>query len=113
MMLPDLTSPATQTVLPMNDSLYGAAHLELDRQGPVVVSLPADADGRYYSVSVMDGNFTNVLHLGPRWSGRGAVEVLLAPPGWDGAAPDGLRVVESPTASVCLLQPHPRARHRG
>ena len=31
MMLPDLTSPATQTVLPMNDSLYGATHVELDR----------------------------------------------------------------------------------
>ena len=103
MMLPELTSPATRTVLPMNDSLYGAAHLELDRQGPVVVALPADTDGRYYSVSVMDGNFTNVLHLGPRWSGRDAVEVLLVPPGWDGEAPEGLRVVESPTASVCLL----------
>ncbi len=25
------------------------------------------------------------------------------PPGWDGESPEGLRVVESPTASVCLL----------
>lgn len=103
MMLPDLTSPATQTVLPMNDSLYGAAHLELDRQGPVVISVPPDPDGRYYSVSVMDAHFNNAVHLGPRWTGRGAVEVLLVPPGWDGAAPNGIRVVEAPTVSVCLL----------
>lgn len=103
MMLPALTSPSTQTVLPMNDSLYGAAHLELDRQGPVVVSLPRDDDGRYYSVTVMDAHFTNVAHLGPRWTGRDAVDVLLVPPGWSGQAPAGIRVIECPTASVCLL----------
>ncbi len=28
MMLPHLTTPSTQTVLPMNDSLYGAAHVD-------------------------------------------------------------------------------------
>ena len=103
MMLPDLTSPATQTVLPMNDSLYGASHVELDRQGPVILTLPADHDGRYYSVSVMDAHWNNTLHLGPRWSGRDRVEVLLVPPGWQGQAPAGMRVVESPTVSVCLL----------
>jgi hypothetical protein len=102
MMLPDLTSPATQTVLPMNDSLYGAAHVELDRQGPVVLHVPADADGRYFSVTLLDGHFGNIAHLGPKWTGRGEVEVVLAPPGWSGDT-GGRRVVESPTASVCLL----------
>lgn len=103
MMLPDLTSPATRTVLPMNDALYGAAHFELDRQGPFVVRLPTDRDGRYFSVAVMDAHFTNVAHFGPRWSGREEVEVLLVPPGWAGKVPSGMRVVEAPTPSVCLL----------
>ncbi|WP_141820171.1 DUF1254 domain-containing protein [Humibacillus xanthopallidus] len=103
MMLPDLTSPQTQTVLPMNDALYGAAHLELDLQGPFVVRLPPDTHGRYYSVSVMDAHFTNVAHLGPRWSGREEVEVFLVPPGWAGEVSPGMRVVEAPTPSVCLL----------
>lgn len=103
MMLPDLTTPATRTVLPMNDSLYGASHLELDRQGPMVLAVPADDSGRYFSVGVMDGHFCNVAHLGPRWTGAGAFEALLVPPGWEGVAPDGMRVIESPTASVCLL----------
>lgn len=103
MMLPDLTTPATRTVLPMNDALYGASHVELDRQGPVVVSIPADHTGRYFSVTVVDAHFTNLLHLGPRWSGREAVRVLLVPPGWQGSPPAGMPVFESPTASVCLL----------
>ena len=103
MMLPDLTTPATQTVLPMNDSLYGACHLELDRQGPMVLHVPADPDGRYFSVTVLDGHFTNVAHLGPKWTGREAFDVLLVPPGWDGVPPAGMRVIVSPTASACLL----------
>ncbi len=103
MMLPDLTSPETRTVLPMNDSLYGATHVELDRQGPMVVGVPADPDGRYYSVGILDGHWTNVAHLGPKWTGRGEVEVLLVPPDWHGEAPDGMHVIVSPTASVCLL----------
>lgn len=103
MMLPDLTSPTTATVLPMNDALYGACHIELDRQGPMVVHVPADPDGRYYSVGIMDAHFANVAHLGPKWTGRGEVDVLLVGPGWTGRAPEGMRVIESPTASVCLL----------
>ena len=103
MMLPDLTTPATATVLPMNDALYGACHIELDRQGPMVVHVPADPDDRYYSVAILDGQWANVAHLGPKWTGRDEVEVLLVPPGWVGQAPEGMRVIESPTASVCLL----------
>ena len=34
MMLPNLTDEHTQTVLPMNDSLYGAAHVELTAWDP-------------------------------------------------------------------------------
>lgn len=103
MMLPDLTSPATQTVLPMNDALYGAAHVELDRQGPIVLHVPADPDGRYFSVGIMDGHWSNVAHLGPKWTGRDALDVLLVGPDWSGEVPEGMRLVQSPTASVCLL----------
>jgi hypothetical protein len=101
MMLPSLTSPATRTVLPSNDALYGAAHLELDRLGPVVLTVPANIDDRYFSVSVMDAHMNNLLHVGPRWTGHDAVDVVVAPPGWDGAVPDGMNVVVSPTVSVC------------
>lgn len=102
MILPDLTSPATQTVLPSNDALYGAAHLELDRQGPLVVTVPANVDDRYFSVAVMDAHLNNVAHIGPRWTGDGPTAALLVPPGWDGDVPQGLMVIECPTVSIGL-----------
>jgi hypothetical protein len=102
MILPDLTSPATQTVLPSNDALYGAAQVELDMLGPVVISVPANLDDRYYSVAVMDAHMNNVAHIGPRWTGNGAGDFLLVPPRWQGVAPDGMPVIESPTVSVTL-----------
>jgi hypothetical protein len=102
MILPELTSPATQTVLPSNDALYGAAHVELDLLGPMVVSVPANVDDRYFSVSIMDAHMNNVDHIGPRWTGNDAVDVLIVPPDWTGVGPDGMRLVTSPTPSLCL-----------
>jgi len=102
MILPELTSPATRTVLPSNDALYGATHVELDLLGPMVVSVPANVDDRYFSVSVMDAHMNNVAHIGPRWTGQDAVDVLVVPPGWVGVEPAGMRVVVAPTPSICL-----------
>ena len=70
MMLPNLTDERTQTVLPMNDSLYGAAHVELDRLGPVVIGVPRGLpDGRYWSIALLDAFMNNFAHLGPKWTG--------------------------------------------
>lgn len=101
LILPGLTTPHTRTVLPSHDALYGAAHLELDQQGPVRVHVPANIDGRYYSVSVMDAHFNNVGRIGPKWTGDAAGDYLVVPPGWDG--PRDETVIESPTPSVCLF----------
>lgn len=102
MILPELTSPATRTVLPSNDALYGASHVELDLLGPIVISVPAAPDDRYFSVAVMDAHLNNLAHLGPRWTGTNASDHLLVPPGWTGSVPDGMPVIEAPTPSVCL-----------
>jgi hypothetical protein len=102
MILPHLAGPATRTVLPSNDALYGATHVELDLLGPMIVSVPANIDDRYFSVSIMGAHMNNVEHIGPRWTGNDAVDVLVVPPGWTGDAPDGMRVVTSPTPSICL-----------
>jgi hypothetical protein len=102
MLLPDLTSPATQGALPMNDCLYGTAHLELDLLGPMVIHLPANPTGRYFSVTGVDAYMNNFVHLGPQWCGNGESDHLLVPPDWTGDAPDGMAVIVAPTASVCL-----------
>ena len=102
MILPNLTTPATRTVLPNADALYGAAHIELDLLGPVVLSVPANLDDRYFSVSVMDAHLNNVAHIGPHWTGNEAVKALVVPPGWQGEAPEGMKLIVSPTVSACL-----------
>lgn len=104
MMLPDLADARTQTVLASNDTLYGMALLELDRQGPVVLGVPAGfPDGRYWSVAVMDACLNNVAHIGPKWTGARAGEHLLVGPGWDGEAPGwAASVIRVPTSSACL-----------
>lgn len=100
MILPDLTTPATRTVLPSHDALYGAAHLELDQMGSVRVHVPANIDERYFSVAVMDAHFNNVARIGPKWTGNEAVDVTIVPPGWQGADDN---VIVAPTPSVCLF----------
>ncbi len=104
MMLPNLTDENTRTVLPMNDSLYGAAHIELDRLGPMVVTVPPSLpDDRYWSIAMLDAFLNDFAHLGPKWSPSSGGDFLLVSPGWDGAIPDWVtRVIRAPTNSVVL-----------
>jgi hypothetical protein len=99
-----LADPTTTTVSPNVDTLYGATYVLLDRQGPVVVTVPPIAD-RYFSVAMLDAWFDNFHVIGTRSGDTAGAHVLLTPPGWHGEAPDGItRVVEAPTASVCMIQ---------
>jgi hypothetical protein len=105
MMLPSLSDERTQTVLPMNDSLYGAAQVELDRPGPMVIGVPESLpDRRYWSIALHDAFMNCVAHLGPKWTGDRAGEYLLVGPDWDEQAPPwAAGVLRSPTVSVLLL----------
>jgi hypothetical protein len=102
MNLPDMASPATRTVLPSTDAIYGAAHLELDLIGPMLVRVPAKDDDLYFSVAVMDAHMNNLGHIGPAWDGRDGIDCLIVPPEWSAPVPDGIRVIASSTPSVCL-----------
>ncbi|HET7380422.1 MAG TPA: DUF1214 domain-containing protein [Gaiellales bacterium] len=103
MMLPKLTDDRTRTILPQHDCVYGAAHVELDRLGPIVISIPENPERRYYSVAVLDAFMNNVAHLGPKWTGNSAGEHLLVGPEWDGDTPAwAASVVRSPTVSAVL-----------
>ena len=99
-----LADPSTDNVLPNVDTLYGAAYLLLDRQGPVVLDVPPVPE-RYYSVAILDAYFNNFAVVSPRTFGNDGGSYLLAPPGWAGQAPEGITAVfEAPTPAVCLLQ---------
>jgi hypothetical protein len=99
-----LSTPETNNALPNADTLYGASYLRLDLHGAVVLEIPPIRD-RYFSVAVLDAYFHNTEVLGSRTVGSNGARVLLAPPGWARATPEGIdRVVVVPTPSVTLLQ---------
>jgi len=100
----ELATPATTTVSPNVDTLYGASYLLLDQQGPVVLTVPPIPD-RYYSIALLDAYFNNFAILSPRTVGNEGGAWLLVPPGWEGEVPAGVRgVLHATTPSVCLLQ---------
>lgn len=102
MILPTLTTAETRTVLPSNDALYGAAHVELDLLGPVVISVPQNIDQRFFSVAVMDAHMNNLGHIGPRTTGNDACDVVVVGPDFNGDTPKGMKVISSPTQSICI-----------
>ena len=98
-----LATPETTTVSPNVDTLYGASYLLLDKQGPVVLSVPP-IPGRYYSVALLDAYFNNFAIVSPRTFGNGDGAYLIAPPGWSSDRFRNLRRATAPTPAICLLQ---------
>lgn len=99
-----LSDPETNTRMPNVDTLYGAAYLILNQQGPFVLSIPPIPD-RYYSVALIDAYFNNFAIISPRTCGNDGGDYLLVPPGWMGETPQGIRAVyEAPTPNVVLYQ---------
>lgn len=91
-------------VMPNVDTLYGAAYVLLDKQGPVVLSIPAVED-RYYSVAILDAYFNNFEIVGTRHTQGRAADILILPPGFQGKASGSFsRVVRAPTNGIALFQ---------
>jgi hypothetical protein len=99
----ELATPATTTVSPNVDTLYGAGHVLLDRHGPVLLEVPPIPD-RYYSVALLDASFDHFAVLSPRTVGSKGGTWAIVPPGWAGELPGSISLIEAPTPSVCLLQ---------
>ncbi len=104
-LLRDLATPQDKNnVMPNVDTLYGASYLLLDKQGPAVVSVPA-VKNRYYSVAFHDAYFNTFAVVGTRTTNGDAATVLILPPDWKAAVPQGFtNVVRAPTNSVAVFQ---------
>jgi hypothetical protein len=99
-----LSDPTTNTVSPNVDTLYGATYLLLDKQGPVVLTVPPIPD-RFYSVALHDAYFNAFTIVSPRRFGNAGGCYLIVPPDWHGQPPAGIAAVfVSPTPAVCILQ---------
>ncbi|MEJ8856598.1 DUF1254 domain-containing protein [Variovorax robiniae] len=74
---------------PNSDTPYSQLGADL-RAGPLVISMPAVAEGRYFSAQFVDLYTHNFAYAGNRATGRKAGRFLLAGPGWNGKVPEGI-----------------------
>ena len=91
----------TAVVTPNSDTPYSMLWLDL-RAEPMVISVPAVAKGRYYSVQLTDGNAYNYGYIGSRSTGIEAGSYLVAGPDWKGETPAGIRQVFRSTTPFAL-----------
>jgi hypothetical protein len=81
---------AVQT--PNSDTPYSMVGADL-RAEPLVFTVPAIPEGRYYSLQFIDLYTHNFAYIGSRTTGNGGGNYLLAGPGWDGPTPAGIDAV--------------------
>lgn len=97
------TADDTTIVTPNNDTPYSWAWFDLRRE-PVVLSVPAVSEDRYYVVQLIDLFTFIYAYVGLRTTGPGAGDYLLAGPDWDGEVPDGVAdVIRSETEFTATL----------
>ena len=86
---------------PNNDTLYSKVWVDLTG-GPVRVRVSRLADGRYWSLALMDAATNNFAMIGLRLDGPGPVDVTLVGPHEDAHGIAG-RVIRAPGHDVWLL----------
>jgi hypothetical protein len=97
-----LLGPETKFVSPNNDTLYIIAVCDV-RPGPLVLHVP-DADDRYYVLQFVDAWTNNFAYIGRRAMGTAEARYLLAPWGYEGEAPDGIKeTVKAPSGVFAIV----------
>src|SRR5271169_356688 len=95
------TPEDTAVITPNSDTPYSLLWLDL-RAEPMVISVPAVAKERYYSVQLIDGNTYNYGYIGSRATGNEAGDYLVVGPDWKGEAPAGIKKVFRSTTQFSL-----------
>ena len=91
----------TAVVTPNSDTPYSMVWLDM-RAEPMVISVPAVPEKRYYSVQFIDGNAYNYGYIGTRATGPDAGDYLVVGPDWKGEKPAGIREVFKSTTPFSL-----------
>ena len=91
----------TAVITPNSDTPYSMLWLDL-RAEPMVISVPAVAKERYYSVQLIDGNTYNYGYIGSRATGSEPGDYLVVGPDWKGETPAGIKKVFSSTTPFAL-----------
>ena len=96
-----LAGPEDRFVSINNDTIYSIARVDVSG-GPVLLRVP-DTARRYYVLQFVDAWTNNFAYVGRRATGTAAGSFLLVPPGWQGEAPGGAKVIEFPTNIAAIV----------
>ena len=91
----------TTIVRPNNDTFYSGLWLDL-RSEPMVISVPAISDKRYYAFQLIDLYTHNFDYIGTRKTGFGAGSYVIAGPEWKGKKPAGVKKVIQTECNLVL-----------
>ncbi len=96
--IPRVYTPEDKAVqTPNSDTPYSMIGMDL-RAEPIVLTVPAIAKERYFSIQLIDAYTFNFDYIGSRATGNEGGVFLIAGPGWEGAAPEGIdKVIRSET----------------
>jgi len=86
------TPADTSVQTPNSDTPYSWAGLDL-RAEPIVISVPAIEQKRYYDVQMWDAYTYIIGYAGSRTTGNEAGNFMIAGPGWKGETPKGIKKV--------------------
>lgn len=86
-------TPDDRTIqTPNSDTPYSQLGTDL-RAEPLVITVPAVEEGRYYSLQFIDLYTFNYAYVGSRATGDEAGSFLLVGPNWTGQQPEGIKAV--------------------
>ena len=83
-----------QIATPNNDTLYIQSFMDLSPE-PLVLTVPAVDDERYYGIQLWDPNGDTFGYVSTRTTGRKAGDYVLVGPSWSGEIPEELPRIES------------------
>ena len=92
----------TAVITPNSDTPYSLMEADL-RAEPTVISVPAVAKPRYYSVQLTDANTFNYGYIGSRSTGTEAGGYMVVGPDWKGEAPPQIKQVFHSTTPFTVI----------
>ena len=93
----------TAVITPNSDTPYSLMEVDL-RAEPTVISVPAVAKPRYYSVQLTDANTFNYGYMGSRSTGTEPGDYMIVGPDWKGETPPQIKqVFHSTTAFTAII----------
>ena len=100
----DLSDPRLQYGgSPNRETPYSVAFVNLSHE-PIVLTVPPNPDGRYYTLQIADMYSDTIGYVGIRATGNVPGDYLLAGPGWQGEVPKGIqKVIRSRTPWAAIF----------